>query len=180
MRASYDLRADLTLLTTNKMSGGQQLFGSNNLVIAGREQENRASYCRKINRASECCETPSCKLIVFVEPLNDLEIIGAGEIDGARVPFAKERDQPQAARRSDIIRNLQQAVNCFGFDPPPASQHWKMQGAGEMAIGCERCHGPGSKHVEAAKQKEAEGSKLNPDRDSLFIIHGLRDLSLDQ
>ena len=35
MRASYDLRADLTLLTTNKMSGGQQLFGSNNLVIAG-------------------------------------------------------------------------------------------------------------------------------------------------
>ena len=40
-------------------------------------------------------------------------------------------------------------------DPPPASQHWKMQGAGEMAIGCERCHGPGSKHVEAAKQKEA-------------------------
>jgi hypothetical protein len=116
MRASYDLRADLTLLTTNKMSGGQQLFGSNNLVIAGREQENRASYYRKINRASECCETPSCKLIVFVEPLNDLEIIGAGEIDGARVPFAKERDQPQAARRSDIIRNLQQAVNCFGFE----------------------------------------------------------------
>jgi formate-dependent nitrite reductase cytochrome c552 subunit len=55
-----------------------------------------------------------------------------------------------------------------------------MQGAGEMAIGCERCHGPGSKHVEAAKQKEAEGSKLNPDRDQLFIIHGLRDLSLDQ
>jgi hypothetical protein len=65
-------------------------------------------------------------------------------------------------------------------DPPPASQHWKMQGAGEMAIGCERCHGPGSKHVEAAKQKEAEGSKLNPDRDQLFIVHGLRDLSLDQ
>jgi hypothetical protein len=56
-------------------------------------------------------------------------------------------------------------------DPAPASQHWKMQGAGEMAIGCERCHGPGSKHVEAAKQKEAEGSKLNPDRDQLFIIH---------
>jgi hypothetical protein len=107
---------DLTLLTTNKMSGGQQLFGSNNLVIAGREQENRASYYRKINRASECCETPSCKLIIFVEPLNDLEIIGAGEIDGSRVPFAKERDQPQAARRSDIIRNLQQAVNCFGFE----------------------------------------------------------------
>jgi hypothetical protein len=66
--------------------------------------------------SAECCETPSCKVIVFVEPLNDLEIIGAGEIDGARVRFAKERDQPQAARRSDIIRNLQQAMNCFGFE----------------------------------------------------------------
>jgi formate-dependent nitrite reductase cytochrome c552 subunit len=65
-------------------------------------------------------------------------------------------------------------------DPPPANQHWKMQGAGEMAVGCERCHGPGSKHVELAKQKEAAGSKLNPDRDPPLIIHGLRDLSLDQ
>jgi hypothetical protein len=27
--------------------------------------------------------------------LNDLEIIGAGEIDGARVPFAKERRAPK-------------------------------------------------------------------------------------
>jgi hypothetical protein len=43
MRASHDLRADLTLLTANKMSGSQQLFGSNNLVVAGSEQENRAA-----------------------------------------------------------------------------------------------------------------------------------------
>jgi len=48
MRASHDLRADLTLLATNKTSGGQQLFGSNNLVVAGREQENWASYHRPI------------------------------------------------------------------------------------------------------------------------------------
>src|SRR5262245_3880692 len=107
MCASHDLRADLTPLTTNKMPGGQQLFGSNNLVVAGREQENWASYHRQINRASERCETASCKPIVFIEPLNDLEIISAGEIDRARVPFAKELDQPRAARRSDIIRNLQ-------------------------------------------------------------------------
>ena len=90
MRASHNVRANLTLLTTDKMPGGQQLFGSNNLVIAGREQENWALYYREINRAPERCETASCKLIVFVEPLNDLEIIGSGEIDGVRVPFAKE------------------------------------------------------------------------------------------
>lgn len=116
MRASHDLRAHLTLLTTNKMSGGQQLFGSNNLVVAGCEQENWASYHRQINRSSERCEAASCKLIVFIEPLNDLEIISTGEIERARVPFAEECDQPQAARRGDIIRNLQQAMNCFGFE----------------------------------------------------------------
>src|SRR5262245_32639074 len=94
MRAGRDLRADLTLLTANKTPGGQQLFGSNNLVVARREQENWASYHRQINRVSERHETASCKLIVLIEPLNDLKIISAGEIDSARVPFTKERDQP--------------------------------------------------------------------------------------
>jgi len=103
MRTSHDLREDLTLLTTNKMSGGQQLFGSNNLVVAGREQEKWASYLREVNRASERCKAASRKLVVLIEPLNDLEIIGAGEIDGARVPFAKQRNQPRAVRRADII-----------------------------------------------------------------------------
>jgi hypothetical protein len=92
MRASHNLRANLTLLTTNKMPGGQQLFGSNNLVVAGREHENWASYYREINRAPERCEAASCKLIVFAQPLNDLEIISSREIDGMRVPFAKEPD----------------------------------------------------------------------------------------
>src|SRR5262245_63366304 len=114
MRTSHDLRADLTLLTTNKMSGGQQLFGSNNLVVAGREQEKWASYLREVNRSSECRKAASRKLVVLIEPLNDLEIIGAGEIDGACVPFAKARDQRRAARH--IIRNLQQVMNCFGFE----------------------------------------------------------------
>ena len=50
MRARHDLSTDLTLLTTNKMSGGQQLFGSNNLVIAGREQECRVVHHDKIDR----------------------------------------------------------------------------------------------------------------------------------
>src|SRR5262249_10188022 len=82
MRTSHDLREDLTLLTTNKVSGGQQLFGSNNLVVAGPEQEKWTSYFREVNRASERCKAASRKLIVRIEPLNDLEIIGAGEIDG--------------------------------------------------------------------------------------------------
>ena len=71
----------------------------------------------------------------------------------------------------------------FDFAPvgaPPASVHWSMKGNGELAVGCERCHGPGSKHVDLAKQKAAAGSKLDPPRDPPLIVHGLKDLSLDQ
>ena len=134
MRACHGLRADLTLLTTNKMSGGQQLFGSNNLVVPGREQENWASYQREINRASERCETAGSKLIVFIEPLSDLEIIGAGEIDRARVPLAKEREQPRAVRRGDIIRNLQQAMNCFRFETKTGLDDQERRSSGLCSI----------------------------------------------
>jgi hypothetical protein len=68
----------------------------------------------------------------------------------------------------------------FSIEKPSGSPHWEMkaQGTGELAIGCERCHGPGSKHVDAAKQKAAAGQKLDPKQS--FIVHGLKDLSLDQ
>jgi len=71
----------------------------------------------------------------------------------------------------------------FDFAPvgaPPGTVHWSMKGNGELDIGCERCHGPGSKHVEIAKQKAAAGSKLDPEHDPRLIVHGLKDLSLDQ
>ena len=90
MRASHNVRANLTLLSTDKMPGGQQLFGNNNLVIAGREQENWALYYREINRAPERCETASCKLIVLIEPLDDLEIISAADRQGARTIRERE------------------------------------------------------------------------------------------
>src|SRR5262245_64913287 len=53
MGASRDLRADLTLLAANEMFGGEQLFGSDDLVVAGGEQENRSSHHRKIDDRSE-------------------------------------------------------------------------------------------------------------------------------
>jgi mono/diheme cytochrome c family protein len=78
----------------------------------------------------------------------------------------------------------------FNIEQSAESPHWKMVGSalpeqpgrqtGELAVGCERCHGPGSKHIAAAKLKEAQGSKLDPARDQMWIVHGLKDLSLDQ
>src|SRR5215510_8674344 len=114
MGASRDLRADLTCVAADEMSGGEQLFGSDDLVVAGGEQEHRSSHHRKIDDVPERRETARRKPVVFIEPLHDLKIIGAGEIDGARVPFAKARDQRRAARH--IIRKLQQVANCFGFE----------------------------------------------------------------
>src|SRR5947207_10562979 len=90
-------------VTANKMSGGQHLFGSNNLVVSGREQENWAPHYREINRASERRETAGCKLIVFIKPLNDLEIIGAGEIDGG-VLCTQEVGRVSLQRRSGESR----------------------------------------------------------------------------
>src|SRR5262245_14705941 len=116
VRARHDLLSDLTRLGAHKMSRGEQLFGGHNLIVAGSKQEDWAAHYRGLDRASERYEPASCKLIVFKEPMNDLEIIGAGQIDRARVPFAKERDQPRAARSGDIIRNLQQIMNCFGLE----------------------------------------------------------------
>src|SRR5262249_59470496 len=83
MGEGRDLRADLILLAADEMPGGEQLFGRDDLVVAGGEQEHRSSYHRKIDDVSERRETAGREPVVFIEPLHDLKIIGAGEIDGA-------------------------------------------------------------------------------------------------
>jgi len=98
------------------------------------------------------------------------------------VAIPRKPDELPVARFAE-----QKCMGCHttGFDfmpvgTPPASAHWNMKGNGELAVGCERCHGPGSKHVDLAKQKAAAGSKLDPEHEPTLIVHGLKDLSLDQ
>lgn len=98
------------------------------------------------------------------------------------VAIPRKPDELPVARFAE-----QKCMGChttgFDFTPvgtPPASAHWNMKGNGELAVGCERCHGPGSKHVDLAKQKAAAGSKLDPEHEPTLIVHGLKDLSLDQ
>src|SRR5262249_1120969 len=76
VRARHGFRPDLTSRASDQSRGGKQLFGSNDLVVAGSEQEDGATYLREIDRPSERLETAGCELILPVEPLRDLKIEG--------------------------------------------------------------------------------------------------------
>ncbi|WP_164844348.1 ammonia-forming cytochrome c nitrite reductase subunit c552 [Azoarcus sp. DN11] len=54
---------------------------------------------------------------------------------------------------------------------------WKAKpnGTSEMAVACERCHGPASKHVAEAEEAKAAGKKLAPE--ATTIVHPLKDLN---
>jgi hypothetical protein len=109
--ARQDHLPDLTALAANKTSGGEQLFGSNDLIFAGGDEENWAPNSREINWASKGGETACRKLIVFIQRSNDLQIISPGQVDRPRVPFKKKGYDLSAARRGDVFRDLQQRMN---------------------------------------------------------------------
>jgi hypothetical protein len=90
-------------------------------------------------------------------------------------PFGLPR-KPDQLRKPRFAEAYCMGCHTTGFEFVPAANpdadHWKMQGSGELGIGCERCHGPGSKHVAEARAKPA-GQPLGP----TTIVHGLKDLS---
>lgn len=63
------------------------------------------------------------------------------------------------------------------FYKDEAAGHWKVKpnGKSEMAVACERCHGPASKHVAEAEEAKASGKKLAPE--ATTIVHPLKDLN---
>lgn len=65
----------------------------------------------------------------------------------------------------------------YDFYKDEAAGHMKAKenGKGEMAIACERCHGPASKHVAEAEAAKASGKKLAPE--ATTIVHPLKDLN---
>lgn len=63
------------------------------------------------------------------------------------------------------------------FYKDEAAGHWKAKpnGKSEMAVACERCHGPASKHVTEAEEAKASGKKLAAE--ATTIVHPLKDLN---
>src|SRR6266702_1339596 len=109
--------------------------GSSNAPLLG---STAAEGLPRIGRTSIATRWRSCGLpqsascsenFVIPPDVFGQTLIGSGEIDGVRVPFAKEPDQPRAARGSDIIRDLQQAMNCLVFERWMFPELQKMRAA---------------------------------------------------
>jgi predicted CXXCH cytochrome family protein len=63
----------------------------------------------------------------------------------------------------------------FDFVKDKATGVWKNTGNGEFGIACEKCHGPGSRHVQEATDAKAGGLALKPE--ATTIVHPLKDLT---
>lgn len=62
----------------------------------------------------------------------------------------------------------------YEFSKDKETGVWKARGDGELGIACEKCHGPGSLHVEEALTAKEEGIELKPGTST--IVHPLKDL----
>ncbi len=66
----------------------------------------------------------------------------------------------------------------YTYKQDPGDKHWEATGDGRLGVGCEQCHGPGSKHVEQAKAAAEKGTPLASGTST--IVHPLKDLNAYQ
>ena len=96
------------------------------------------------------------------------------EADGSADGRPKKMDELPLNRVAEV-----KCAGChttgFEFAKDKQTGIWKATGNGELGIACEKCHGPGSKHVEEANAAKARGEALKPGAST--IVHPLKDLS---
>ena len=85
-------------------------------------------------------------------------------------------------KADELSRNRVAEAKCAGchttgydFAKDASSGVWKAEGQGELGVACEKCHGPASLHVDAAKQAGATGKLLEAGTST--IVHPLKDLN---
>lgn len=98
-------------------------------------------------------------------------------IDGFRVdewfiadgtPDGRPR-RPQELPMHRVAEAKFNGCHTTGFDTvkDKATNVWKNTGSGELGIACEKCHGPGSRHVQEANEAKAQSLALKRPRSSI-------------
>jgi predicted CXXCH cytochrome family protein len=107
----------------------------------------------------------------------DLWIVADGTPDG-------RPRRPNELPKARVAEAKCQGCHATGFEyyKDEKAGLWKSRpeagGQTELGISCEMCHGPASKHVQAAEAAKASGRPLDPDKQ--HIVHMLKDLDFNQ
>src|SRR6516165_11754202 len=100
----------------DEMRGREDLFGRHHIVIAGGEQKQWTTHTGETDWSAQDLEAATSQPVFLKQLLDDLQVVGARQIDGPCVPFVKAGFQPPKGGRFDRVRGLQQVMDCLSVE----------------------------------------------------------------
>src|SRR6476659_887455 len=91
---------DRAVLIIDEVLDRKYLLPRNNVVVPGGEQEQRAAQAGEIGSSAERHEATVGEPVILEQALDDLQIIGTGQIQGPCVPIAEAGFQPPKRSRA--------------------------------------------------------------------------------